>query len=75
MWTKITKTMARKLFENFETVYLLPNKINPNNVWVRPFAINYDSELSFDGAVNHYKWYNCNNECGNIVAYYVKDGE
>lgn len=75
MFKRITKSKARKLFDDGYNIYLLPNKMRVDNSWMHPAEINYCFELSFDGAINAYKYYNCNNECGNVVAYYIYERE
>ena len=73
-WKKISKDKARKIFDGFGVVYLLASKLNPyNGVWVSPVAISYDNEMSFDSAVNAYRYYNCNKECGMGVSYYIPE--
>ena len=69
---KITKRTARKLYNNGMVVYTIPCKLNPyNTLWNFLFKINGD----FDNYVNACEWYNCNNETGNYLHYYVKEGE
>lgn len=65
-------TSARKSFENGQTVYLLPNKVRLDNAWIKPFAIDDSQGRTFDKVVNDYKYYNCNSETGNNVAYYIE---
>lgn len=72
-WKKINKRVAEGIFNSYGTVYLLPNKMHPDNIWVHPLGVNLECELTFDGAVNAFRYYNCNRECGTGVAYYVKE--
>lgn len=74
-WKKVNKRIAEDRFCSYETVYLLPNKMRPDNIWCPPVGVNLESELTFDGAVNAFKFYNCNAECGTGVAYYLKEVE
>ena len=67
---KITAPTAKKMFANGETVYLLPNKVRLGNAWIPPFAINDADGITFDKHINAYKYYNCNKETGNGIAYY-----
>ena len=77
-WKKINKRQALKLFEAGQDVYVLPNKANPYSPWIEPALVNLaaqiESDLSFafDMFCNSYRYYNCNNELGNSLAYYVE---
>ena len=71
-WKKITKKQARKVFDNFGTVYLFPSKMSTESSWGFPCGINLDWELTFDGAVDAFRYYNCNTELGKGVCYFVK---
>ena len=69
---KTNKPSATKLFNSGKTVYLLPNKVRLDNMWIRPFAISIDNAdgKSFDAILNSYSFYNCNSETGNGIAFY-----
>lgn len=71
-WKKINKAQARKIFNNFGTVYLLPSNMSTESNWGFPYGINQDEELTFEGAVNAFRYYNCNNELGRNVHYFIK---
>lgn len=72
---KVAYKTAKKHFENGESVALLPNKVraDAHAMWIMPSWISYETELSFDGAVAAFKYYNCNREVGLGVHYYVED--
>ena len=72
-WKKINKTQARKIFNNFGTIYLLPSNMSTESMWGFPYGINQETELTFDGAVNAFRYYNCNNELGRYVHYFIKE--
>lgn len=65
---QVNKTVARKLFDNGTTVYLLASNMRLNNAWTKPHDINksmYDTEYeNFDKIVNAFEYYNCCNERG-----------
>ena len=69
---KTTVKTARKLFDNGDTVYLLPNKVRLGNAWILPFAVSQATAdgHSFDNIINSYSYYNCNSEVGNGISYY-----
>lgn len=69
---KINVTTATKLFNNGETIYLLPNKVRLDNPWIKPFPINISTSQgkSLETILASYSYYNCNNETGKTIAYY-----
>lgn len=72
---KITKTQARKRFEKGEQIFVLPNKIRFDNIWMQPFHFT-KAQIEpddFDTVINCYEYYNCNSETGKRCAYYVKE--
>lgn len=75
-FTRISKAMARKLFNNGTPVYILPCKVRLDNAWFKPAMINrnnLDNE-SFEKIVNAFEYYNCNyNELGKYASYYLKE--
>lgn len=82
--TRITKARARKMFNNGETITIVPHKVRLNNVWGIGMTLQEDkiSNLihnqtyktqGFDWAVDRYTVYNCNFENGYYVAYYIED--
>lgn len=68
---KINIRGARTRFAKGETVYVLPNRMWVYNRWQAPAAIPADE--NFDNFCNHYRYYNCNSELGNSLAYYVEE--
>ncbi len=69
---KVTKPTAKKLYNKGMVVYTIPCKLNPYNpFWNFMFRICGD----FDNFVNACTWYNCNNETGTYLHYYIKEGE
>lgn len=72
-YKRITKHAARKRFNNCESCYMLPCKMNPGNIWMKPVPVPvYDGHNSFDKIVNAFEYYNCSNATGNYTAFYVK---
>lgn len=72
-YKKITKQAARKLFNKGANIYILASKMNPNNVWMPPFMINNSNESELDKILNSYSYYNCNQETGNGINFYISD--
>lgn len=73
-WVKISrKDTARKMWEKGEVdVYVLPNKMIPDNMWQSPSMIPTDEYYTFDSFCNSYMYYNCNSELGKTLAFYTK---
>jgi hypothetical protein len=74
---KITKSEAKKLYNDNKEIYLNPSKMNPNGVWHK--AMKTSKEISeniisdaptFEQLVNNYRYYNCNKEMGLVVHFY-----
>lgn len=70
-YKKVNKTVAREKFNRGEWVYLMPSKILFSTKWVAPAVIHQSTELSFDGAVDAFTYYNCNGVTGRC-AYYIE---
>lgn len=71
---KITKGMARKLYDSGKEVMIIPNKIRPNSIlafWTsKP---NDDPDATFDKLCNGIFYYNCSPETGMKLVYYAKE--
>lgn len=71
---KITKALARKMYNNGEEIMIIPNRIRPNSmlaVWITRPADNPDA--SFDKLCNAIHYYSCSPENGMALAYYAKE--
>ena len=78
-------TTAKKLFEAGAKIRIVPCKINPNNIWGLYADIKkMDSARiqtmddvrycnDFDFIVDNFKHYNCTNETGNYLHFYLLD--
>ena len=83
MYKKVNKKQARKLFLQRYDIYLLPCKVNLQNMWIKPCIISIVNkengkarDVDFDKLVNEYEYYNCNyNELGKYASYYIKEVE
>ena len=70
---KVTKALARKMYNEGEEVMIIPNKIRPNGIlasWTRK-PDNEDGD--FEKLCNAIFYYNCSPETGMNLAYYVKE--
>lgn len=75
---RITKRIARKMYDEGKDIIIAANKLNPES----PFGVGcyitkeLDGEIiPFDKAVNYYEIYNCNNETGYYASFYVKEDD
>ena len=76
MFTRISKSAARKVFENGGVLYVCPVKFRPEfSARFTFFGLDSGKEMwaSFDAFVNAFSYYNCNNETGRYPAYYIHD--
>lgn len=70
---KVSKSVARKMFNAGEVIHIVPSKANPASMWFRDSMI-VISKLrtpDFDAIVEKFQYYNCNNQLGKRVAYYI----
>ena len=76
-------TTAKKLFEAGAKIRIVPNKINPNNIWglcadikkLESSSIQVMDDVrycnDFNFIVNNFSYYNCNNETGLYLHFYL----
>ena len=70
-YKRISKQAARKIYENNGDLYMCPVNINPENSW--GLLLGPVTTLKpFDEMVQWATWYNCNSECGQYMAFYIK---
>ena len=71
---KITKGMARKLYNDGKEVMIIPNRVRPTGIlasWTtKP---DDDPDADFDKLCNAIFYYNCSPETGMKLAYYAKE--
>lgn len=70
---KITKGMARKLYNEGKEVMIIPNRVRPTSMlasWTTKPAD--DPDADFDKLCNAIFYYNCSPETGMNLAYYAK---
>jgi len=70
---KITKGMARKLYNEGKEVMIIPSRVRPNGMlasWTtKPID---DPDADFDKLCNAIFYYNCSPETGMTLSYYAK---
>lgn len=71
---KVTKALAKKMYDEGSEVMVIPSKIRPNSIlanWTsKPQD---DSTADFEKLCNAVFYYNCSPETGMTLAYYVKE--
>ena len=71
---KITKALAKKMYDKGEEIMVIPNRIRPNSVlasWTSKPAD--DPDADFEKLCNAIHYYNCSPETGMGLAYYAKE--
>lgn len=68
---KIDKRTANKEYDKGATIHLLPSKVAPESMWIHPMGINKISGRKFETLINEYAYYNCTQETGLRVTYYI----
>ena len=75
-YERVTKTTAKKLYNDGRDIYLSPCKVYPSNEnkYMSPYKVDIvTSGMDFDTLVNHYEYYNCNySELGKTAFFYIK---
>lgn len=77
---KVTKPMARKLYNEGKVIYLVPCKcrVNENknlnsSIQVTSYGLkSQDGAVSFETMLNRFEYYNCNNETGKYTHFYIE---
>ncbi len=73
---RISKRMARELYEYGYKVYFCPCNLNPENpcwslgIWENKYL--WGQYEDFDKLCNEYTYYNCNSETGEYISFYIK---
>jgi len=74
-YKRISKVVARKLYETGSEINITPCNIRPDNMWglCATVAIDHDQPTSFDSMVDAFAYYNCTcRQTGRYPAYYIK---
>lgn len=70
---RISAQTAKKEFKKGTKIFILPSRIILGNKFITPFELR--SEQDWDLQINAYKYYNCNNETGLGLSYYIIEEE
>jgi len=71
---KITRGLAKRMYNNGEMIMIVPDRVKPNSVlanWTtKPTN---DPNADFDKLCNAIHYYNCSPETGMKLAFYAKE--
>ena len=70
---KITKALAKKMYDNGEEVMIIPNKIHPTGMLTAWYHKSAEADDTFEKLCNIIFYYNCSPETGMSLAYYAKE--
>ena len=80
-YNRITKRKALNLLKNNKkiTLYVLPVEVNPRSPYINGFfeveqEAPYTDYIDSINTLNEIVYYNCNNELGSYLKYYIKEG-
>lgn len=71
---KITKRMAKRIYEDGGEVYLHPSNMPFDSIWMLPLNISLHSckGADFDAILNEFRHYNCDNVRGCYIHFFCK---
>lgn len=72
---RVTKALARKMYNNGEEVMIIPNRVRPDSL-LAAWYTKPDDELetdAFEKLCNAIFYYNCYPETGMKLAFYLKE--
>lgn len=87
-YRRVSKQVARRIYNGGGVVRLTACKMSPVNVWgaytdatperlaqvsTDGFNVTVARNREFETVVNAFQYYNCNNECGRYAAYYIEE--
>lgn len=70
-YRRITKTTARKMYDQRQPFCVIPVKLHPESPWGLLYAVTDFSE-PFETLLNAFCYYNCDNERGKYPAFYIQ---
>ena len=71
---QINVRTAKKLFENGKELYLIPSNMVFDSLWYHPMSVKKETAHTenFDHIINEFSYYNCDNERGKYIQYFVR---
>lgn len=71
-YKRVTKPVARKIFNSGKNVLLCPCNLRPGSPWNHGATVNCESGNSFNQITNSFEYYNCNAIAGYYAAFYIE---
>lgn len=69
---KITKALARKMWNNGEEIMIIPSKVRPDGMLTAWYHKSAEADDTFEKLCNIIFYYNCSPETGMSLVYYAK---
>lgn len=69
--TRVTKPVARKVFDQGGRVLVTTSNMNIQSLWCPLIVLNGEGS-DFEETVNATRYYNCNNEAGKYLKYFIE---
>ena len=70
---KITKALARKMYNEGHAIMVIPSRVRPNSMLASWISKPDDPDATFEKLCNAVFYYNCSPETGMTLHYYVKE--
>ena len=70
---KITKGMAKKLYNEGKEVMIIPDRVRPDGLLAGWVTKPEGGDVSFENLCNAVHYYNCSPETGMTLVYYGQD--
>ena len=74
MFTRLTKQQAKKTYNKGGEIILTSSKVSPASMfacYLNPFENLYGTD--FEKILTQFKYWNCNDELGNAIHYWIKN--
>lgn len=75
-YKRVTKKTAIKAFLQGKNLYILPCKARLDSIWFSPYLITKNDDCKtvedLEKLFNSFIYYNCNNELGKYISYYIE---
>ena len=68
---RVSKVKAKKVYDNGGRVIVMPCNFNIQSPW-SPLIVLTGDGSSFESVINATEYYNCNNEAGKYLKYYLE---
>ena len=73
-YRRVSKHIARKLYEKGEPVLFCPVNLIPGGFWGNGCIVTKEEGWTFEEVLNTFEFYNCiNNETGYYTAFYIEE--